>query len=177
METEDIESIVEATQTNEYECPDPSNNQGAGGPNPLCEGAPAGEVRTGVALARRYSEGFVHSVESYGEMIQEYIDASDAGAEDDLGSGAMRLIAVSCADASESPSECSKSVAIFSGIVSGFEGGTRRELLLFWLPTEDIETSTPIEMVWTGSIPDPDVEILRVGGALPDLGNVFPLPD
>ncbi len=169
---------MSATRTSEYTCPG-SAPQDVGGPFPLCDGATPGDIRTGVGAARRYSEGSVLSTDGYAGMLLDYVEHSDPLANDDLGDGALRLVAVSCADPDEAPAECSRSLAIFSGILSHQNGsGTPvgRELLIFWLPTDDLDSQAPISEVWTGIIlPGEGDIIFNTGGTLFDLGQVFPV--
>lgn len=172
----DIDSVVAATQTTSYTC---EVSTGAGAPWPLCEGAPAGEQRTGVGVARRYSSGAALSVDDYRAALQAFVDAVNPSAGDAGGSGALDLVAVSCVDPSQVPHECTRSVAIFSAIVRqtsipgwGIPGG--REVLLFWMTAESAETVSPVEETWTGIVQAPEVDILTSsGGTLFDLGRVF----
>lgn len=172
----DVDSVVGATRTRTYTC---TGGSGAGAPMPLCDGAPNGEQRMGVGVARRYSEGAALSVDDYRAALQAFLDAVNPTASDAGGSGALDLVAVSCVDPSQAPDQCTRSVAIFSAIVRqttipgwGIPGG--REVLLFWMTADSVDTDTPIEETWTGIVqPDEVPVIMSSGGTLFDLGQVF----
>lgn len=176
LSDDDVDAVVGATKTTVYTCPVSASDPR---PLPLCEGAPAGEQRTGVAMARRYSEGAALSVDDYRVALHAFLDAVDPAASDAGGPGGLDLIAVSCVDPAESPADCSRSVAIFSAIIQrttipGWGIGGGREVLLFWMTAESARTNTPVEETWTGIVQAPEVETLTSsGGTLFDLGQVF----
>lgn len=175
----DVESVARATQTHNFICP-ASRPSGAGGPFPLCAGADPGEGRSGVGVARRYSEGGVVSIDGYHESLRGFMAAIESTASDPNGRGALRLVGVSCVDGAQVPMNCTRSIAIFSAILRqtslsgiwGVAGG--RELLLFYMDTASAETSTPIQEVWTGIVQAPEAStIFETGGTVFDLGRVF----
>jgi hypothetical protein len=176
----DIGAVVQATRTSTVMCPG-GRPSGAGGPFPVCDGAAAGETRTGVGVARRYSEGATLSVDGYRALVAGFLAAVNPAATDASGSGALRLAALSCLDPAEAPAACTRTAVIFSAIArqaslpgAGIPGG--RELLIFYVDTASAGSSTPIRTTWTGIVQDPERPILfETGGTLFDLGRVFVL--
>jgi hypothetical protein len=171
----DLDALVGAAEVRDYTCPaEPPN---LGGPYPLCEGAPAGEVRAGMAVARRYSEGSTLSPEQYRDFLRGFVDAVDPEAGDAQGSGELRLVAVSCRPPGEDPAACSESIAIFSGILgAGREARERRELLLFFLDTSAGGDEVRVRETWTGIMLEGEPELIfETGANLFDLGEIFVL--
>jgi len=160
-----------------YDCPG-GTPQGAGGPFPLCDGAPVGEKRVGLGMARRYSERWVLSQADYVRIIGQLMMAADTSASDAYGPGSFRLYSVSCLDPGAPQASCPRFAVIFSGILRpavippvGTVPG--REVLAFLTGTSG--GSTLIESTWTGIImPDEAPVILQQGGTLFDLGRIYP---
>jgi hypothetical protein len=136
----------------------------------------------GVAVARRYSEGGLLTVPQYELALRTFIQGVQPAASDAGGSGAMRLVGVSCAVPTEAVRDCSRAAVIFSAIVQqlnvpgwGIPGG--RELLIFFVDRESVATERPIQETWTGIVQQPEAAIiLQTGGMVFDLGRVFVLP-
>jgi len=176
-----FQAIAEAAETRLYTCPG-GRPSGAGGPFPLCEGSSNGTVLTGIGVARRYSEGSVLSIDAYTQGLRNFVDAARPSVNDADGTGELRLAAVSCRDATQQPTACTTSVAIFTAIVQqgpllsgGSAGG--RELLLFYLDTNSAFPDVKIVDTWTGIVePGEEATLFRTGGVLFDIGRVFPLP-
>jgi hypothetical protein len=153
---------------------------GPGGPFPLCEGAPAGEQRTGVGVARRYSEGAALSVPEYERFLRQFLEAVDGGASDQYGGGALDLAAVSCLEPAGQLQSCPRFTVVFSAILRpaaipplGTVPG--RELLVFFFE-DTAGPSRRITGTWTGIIqPDEGRVLFQTGGTLFDLGRVFVL--
>lgn len=169
-------AITGLATTTSYACPG-VRPMGPGGPYPLCEGAAAGETRTGIGIARRYSEGAALSPAAYQAMLTQILQAVDAQASDTVGAGTMRLLAVSCAEATASPATCPRFGVIFSAILRatavpplGIVPG--REVLVFFGQQQGSDVR--VTETWTGVVMPDEVATLRQGGTLFDLGRVFP---
>ena len=161
-------AIVELRQSREETCPG-GEPQGAGGPFPLCEGAPQGEVRTGYQLSRRYSEGFIVSFEGAVMFLEGFVNAASPDVSDDHGSGEVRLQAVSCV--LPTGSDCSEGSIIFTAILVG----NRRELLTFFVPIPANATA-PIGRAQTGVVmEDEEPALFESGGEVVGLGQVYVL--
>ena len=177
LEARDVASIGAASRFESVDCPGGSP-RGAGGPFPLCDGAAAGEVREGIGVARRYSEGAAISASDYEAYLLSFLDVVDPAAMDEIGGGGLALYALSCVDPAELPAACGRFTVVFSAIPAGSccpplgAGGLGRELLIFFVEPEGIGVITS---VWTGVIlPDEPAIIFEDGGTLFDLGRVFP---
>ena len=174
----DVAAIVAANRTQSFSCPGGAP-MGPGGPFPLCSGAPAGEARTGIQTARRYSEGFVVSPQQYETILRALLQAVDQGASDPNGGGALDLYALSCLDPAAAPQACTRFAIVFSAIfrstpvppISTISG---RELLLFQAEVATGSNTPQIVSTWTGIIMANEAPVLfRDGGILFDQGRVF----
>lgn len=166
----DYDSIVDLMQSREETCPGGAP-QGAGGPFPLCEGAPQGEVRTGYQLARRYSEGSIVDREGVVTYLEGFMNSVTPQASDAHGEGGLRLQGVSCAQ--PAGEGCELATVFFTAIVEQ----SRRELLIFWV-TLPADPETPISMIWNGPIlGDEEAILFETGGNLFDLGEVHLLEE
>ena len=162
------DAIVELVQQREETCPG-GQPQGAGGPFPLCDGAPQGEVRNGYQVGRRYSEGAIVGGEGLAMFIEGFVNAASPDVTDDYGSGEVRLQAVSCA--APAGDGCDQGTVIFTAILEG----NRREVLVFWIPLP-ADPEAPISMVWNGILmEDEESIVLEDGGEVFDLGQVHVL--
>jgi hypothetical protein len=172
------QAILNLHAQQSIECPG-SQPQGPGGPFPLCQGRPAGERNTGVALARRYSEGFVVSPPDYLRIIGQLQMAADPSASDTYGPGGFRLFAVSCVDPTATQVVCGRFTVIFSAIlrpaaIPPFGTTPGREVLVFFANTEG-GAPPRIESTWTGIVmPNEAPLIFQQGGTLFDLGRIYP---
>jgi hypothetical protein len=178
LQAGNAQAILNLHNQQSYECPG-GQPQGPGGPFPLCQGRPAGERNTGVALARRYSEGFVVAPPEYLRILGQLLQAADPAAADAYGTGALRLYALSCVDPNAPQASCPRFAVIFSGILRpaaipplGTTPG--REVLVFFANTEG-GAPPRIESTWTGIVMANEAPmIFQQGGTLFDLGRIYP---
>jgi hypothetical protein len=132
-------------------------------------------------VARRYSEGAVLSTDTYQGSLRGFLQAVDSTASDANGTGALRLVAVSCVDPAQPPANCTRAAAIFSAIlrqtsIPGWGIGGGRELLIFYLDTTSAGAGVRIQEMWTGIVMSNESPIFfETGGTLFDLGRVFVL--
>jgi hypothetical protein len=176
----DVGSITAVHRVQSFTCPGGAP-MGPGGAFPLCTGAPAGEMRNGIQIARRYSEGAIISTDAYGQFLGQVSQAVDAGSSDAYGTGALKLEALSCVDQTAQPTNCPQFVVIFSGIfrpsnIPPLGMGTGREVLLFFAETPAGASMPQITSTWTGIVMANEAPIIfQTGGTLFDLGRVFPV--
>jgi hypothetical protein len=64
----DFAAVASLHRLQAFDCPG-GPPLGAGGPFPLCDGAAAGEKRSGLQMARRYSEGYIVSPNDYVRIL------------------------------------------------------------------------------------------------------------
>jgi hypothetical protein len=101
----DYDGIVTLARAQEYECPG-VRPDGAGGPFPLCDDAPAGERRMGYIFGRLQSEGGIASAEGLAADIESFAEGE--------GTGPPGLASIGCA-AEEGATGCANSfVLIFT---------------------------------------------------------------
>jgi hypothetical protein len=161
-------AIVDLVQGRQETCPG-GEPLGAGGPFPLCDGAAAGEMRTGYQMSRRYSEGFVGSAEHVVAFLQGFADAASPGSSDAYGSGELRLQAVSCVE--PAGAACNLATVIFTAILDG----THREVLSFSIPLP-VNPDTPINHLRNGVVlPDEEAALFETGGEVFGFGQVYQL--
>lgn len=121
----DGDAVMSLSQTTFFECPGP-NTQGAGQPLPLCEGAPAGEMRAGFPFITTFQgEGSVVTEADAARLISEWSARAEPGLSDDFGDGAPRAYTIACADiAADEGSSCGDEFSmIFSGLTPGASSG------------------------------------------------------
>ncbi len=154
---------------------------GAGGPFPLCTGAPPGEQRPGYQIARRYSEGSVISRDQFQVRLTQTLQAVDSTTSDASGPGALRLYSIGCVDATATGSSCNRFVLIFSAIfrqapIPPLPIGAGREVWAFFAEAPASPTgSATITSTWNGIImPNETATLLQTGGNLFDLGRITP---
>src|SRR5690606_36898806 len=144
-------------------------------PFPLCEDAPEFTRREGYPVAMRHGEGQIVDEAGLHAFIQDFVDAVVPEAEDELGSGRIRLHAFGCPE--RAPPflnvSCARLAIILTAILD--HGGTlQREILVFWAVGLFGGETLPVTEVWRGSVLPGEREVLyRDGGYVADLGEIY----
>jgi hypothetical protein len=136
----DFSAVVSNARAREYSCPDP-RPPGLGGPYPLCDGATAGESRSGYEIAYLSSEGVVVDARGLQEALDGWARSPDSSASDAFGDGGNRLYTVGCTTGE--PACRDRFALVFSQLRSGVP--TRIELILYF---EQAQPGDP-QLVWT----------------------------
>ncbi len=121
----DGDAVMSSSKSTFYECPGP-NSSGAGQPLPLCEGAPAGEMRAGFPFTTTFQgEGSVVTEADAARIISEWRARADASLSDEFGDGEARAYSIACADVRlDEGSSCGDEFSlIFSGLTPGASSG------------------------------------------------------
>lgn len=174
LEGGDVPSIAALAVPADVTC------RGDGRGLPLCADASVGEVRSGIGVVWRYSEGAVYNAPDYQGLIRAFRDLADSSQADLLGTGALRLLGVGCRDGAQPPRDCARPTVIFTAILRpasfpnfGVPGG--RMILLFELGGASTGTVALVE-TWVGVVLKDELQGLLQGGTLFDLGRISPLP-
>jgi hypothetical protein len=88
------DEIVNRLQLESFTCP--GQPPMLGGPFPLCDGAPAGEVRPGTTVGFLSSEGAVMAPEEYREILDRWTTTPVQPTSDQFGVPSSRLYSVGC---------------------------------------------------------------------------------
>ena len=133
-------------------------------------------------MARRYSESALLGVTQYEQAVRTFLAAVEPDLSDESGRGDLRLVGVSCVNPTEVAQRCTRTAVILTAIVRqtsipGWGIPAGRELLVFFMSGDISSATAPIQETWTGMVqPAEAVTILRTGGVVIDLGQVFVLP-
>ena len=172
-------AIVSTSRFQPFECA--GDEVGPSSALQLCRGARGGEVRQGLNLFRRYTDGDVVSPTQLMDYLKLTLSSAAVGSPDRFGPGAYTLHSVGCGPrpgtvVHPSGPSCQDSFAVvFSGLTTLWhEPRLNREALVFFV---DGTSATPeIYAVGSGVISSVEADtVLRLGGSVPDLGRVYPL--
>ena len=121
----DGEAVMSSSKSTFYECPGP-DAAAIGPPFPLCEGAPAGEVRAGFPSTWGFGyKGGVVTEADVARDITEWSAHADGSLSDEFGDGAPRAYSIACTEVpADEGSKCGDEFSlIFSGLTAGSSSG------------------------------------------------------
>lgn len=167
-----VDAVVEFGKPAFFECP---GSRVANAPSPLCDDVTDLSRVEGYPVARRFSQGSVVAEDGLRDFLQDFVDRVNAGAEDDVGEGALKLYGFGCPERATPliNVSCARLAIIFSAIV-GEGDEAERELLVFWAVGLFRGETLPVTEVWDGPVLDSErATILQTGGYVSDLGEVY----
>jgi hypothetical protein len=154
----DYSGIVTSARAEEITCP-PQRLPGAGGPYPLCDGAP-GERRQGYTIAYLSSEGVVVNRQGLQTALEGWTRAATPATGDVYGTGAPRLYTIGCPADRDA---CANQTAFVFSELSGVP--FRSQLILYFDRTQRARA----QLVWTviGPLLDPQqLDVALSGGGV-----------
>jgi hypothetical protein len=166
-----VDAVMEFGAPTFYICPGPGRSDA---PSPLCDRVGADEGLSGYPVAQRFGESQVVAPEVLLATLEAFVASIQDEAEDEVGTGELRLYAFSCTEAAFPAQNvsCAKEGIILSAIV---DRGSRlhREILVFWAQGGYAGRTLPFTELWHGLVREAEVEALfERGGRLQDLGEV-----
>ncbi|HEX5368600.1 MAG TPA: hypothetical protein VFY10_04220 [Dehalococcoidia bacterium] len=179
LEAGNVDAVIDFGHVVTYVCPGPVPD-GPDEPYPLCNGALTGERREGYGVTERFAGSSVVDRPTYRFFIQSFLSAIRPEASDAIGTGALRVYAMSCSQKAFPIQNvsCGRAAIILSAIVDHGDG-PQRELLIFWaIPGTTYALGFSgkglvISEVWHSTIPSDEMPVFfQSGGTLPDLGIV-----
>jgi hypothetical protein len=124
----DVDGVMAFAAPQAYTCPSPDVT-GAGGPFPLCEDAPEGEVRQGFPHAHLQSEGGAQSDAEVRTLLGAFVADADGSATDSFGDGAPRVATIGCSPV-ESGIDCPDRFGLVFTKISAGAGRSLLELVV-----------------------------------------------
>ena len=179
LDAGNVDAVIDFGHVVTYVCPGPAQTQ-PDDPFPLCNGALTGERRDGYGITQRFVSSSVVDRSTYRFFIQSFLSAIRPEASDAIGSGELRVYAMSCSQKAFPVQNvsCGRAAIILSAIVDNGEG-PKRELLIFWaIPGTTYALGFGgkgliISEVWRSELHEDELPVLfQTGGTLPDLGIV-----
>ena len=179
LDAGNVDAVIDFGHVVTYTCPGPAPTQ-PDQPYPLCDGALTGERRDGYGITQRFVSSSVVDRSAYRSYIESFITAIRPEAQDELGTGELKVYAMSCSEKAFPIQNvsCQRAAIILSAIVDHGDG-PQRELLIFWaIPGQTFALGFGgkgliISEVWRSSLHQDEVPVLfQTGGRLPDLGIV-----
>ena len=179
LDAGNVDAVIDFGHVVTYVCPGPTATK-PDQPYPLCNGALEGERRDGYGITQRFVSSSVVDRSTYRFFIESFLSAIRPEASDAIGSGELRVYAMSCSEKAFPIQNvsCQRAAIILSAIVDHGEG-PKRELLIFWAIPGSTNAlgftgkGLVISEVWRSDLHDDEVPVLfQNGGKLPDLGIV-----
>jgi len=119
----DSAAVLSLSKATIYTCPGPNGEPG--GPFPLCNGAPTGELRLGFAMRRIGGESGAVTEADVVRLVAEWMARTEPGLRDEYGDGDARAYTVACPGVrpDESRSCTERFSLVFSGLSPGASAG------------------------------------------------------
>ncbi|MGE3411434.1 MAG: hypothetical protein AB7L91_04345 [Dehalococcoidia bacterium] len=119
----DSAAVVSLSKSKPFTCPGP--NGGPGGPFPLCNGAPTGEIRLGFPIRRIGGEPGAVVEADIVRLVAEWTARTEPSLSDEFGDGGARAYSVACPKTGPEESRgCGEQFSlIFSGLSPGASAG------------------------------------------------------
>jgi hypothetical protein len=169
-----VDAVVDFGEPDFYDCPG-RPQESPDEPFPLCEGSPEFTRLEGYPVSERGDDRRIVDEDGLYNFIQQFVEAINRDARDEVGDGRLRLYAFGCPE--RAPPflnvSCARLAIIVSAIVER-EGEERRELMVFWAVGLFGGETLPVTEVWQRTIAEDEWPILfETGGYLEDLGDIY----
>ncbi len=118
LDAGNVDAVLDFGHVVTYVCPGPSPDA-PDQPFPLCNGALTGELRDGYGITQRFSGSSVVDRPTYRFFIQSFLSSVRPQAHDAIGSGELRVYAMSCSQKAFPVQNvsCGRAAIILSAIV------------------------------------------------------------